>query len=1075
MTKRFFIGILCGAALVASCQKTELQGLGQDLTDVPAMDFMFRTVTEEGMTQTPETKLNIARDLKTNWEENDTLAVYDGRQLRQFFVYEIDQTNQSEASFCGKVAEGATQYHALYPYSAVESFTDGKFIATIPAVQTAAGVEMADPRALLAVAEVSGGDKLAFKNVCGLLKVNVPDAGINQIVIEGAKGEALAGRGTITVGDAPVFTPMDDASKTVTILPPGGEGSSFAAGNYYAAVAPVLFEEGFKITLVRLDEKSGVTSTDQCLEVVRNGGLYLTDAVTSYEWKWVIMTKEQLLAWNNSNDAGSAASQFTWYSNDYVELGADIDMDGEVWIPNVLYGTFDGKGHKIYNLVVDTKQEGHPAQKYASFITYCFGTLKNVVIGSKDGETYDGKSIFLHDPQANDASWAYVGVVGKVSGGKNKDNESVIGHVANVKNFAKLQIASGDSKIKFAVGGIAAMVETTGATIKESYNYGDISVLNEGDPQATTCVIGGITGKFDREGSIINCENHGNIINSHRGVHGIGGIVGNTNARPENITPLIKGTDNYGIITLNNSVTDIFAGGIVGRFSGAIIEDCENNGAFNMVSSDVKLYYGGIAGRFVNDFKNADGNFILKKESKIINCKNNSTALFNYKGNPTVAGNDLRIAGMFNTEGGGTAALTLSGCYNYASYTITHPRIRCLGGIVGGAAAKTMPVTITDCHNYGTFTIAPNGEYGTAVNYAGIAALLYGNGASNTVVTGCTNNAPIIDKMRSTGGHYVGGIVGNLQNGVAVVSCENNAKLEIEQSSGNVLFGGIAGNFQHASRIEECVNNGEIISTYDNVGKKATAQIGGVVGSGGATTGSVYKCVNNAPVMVTHHTSDGFNVVGGIVGRAADLTIEECLNNATATVTSSVTSTNQLTAVGGVLGEPNGKVVVKNNVNYASVTGSNVKGYMYAGGIFGSDCEENLHVANKGAKSVTGNRNYGSVSASSTASPSNNSKYYTANTVNGVAAGGLYGILAQSTGVESDNYNYGNVTATAADSPSNAGAAAGVSNPASDWGCYIGKGVSVNSVLWSESVDAAWVSPLNTRTITATYVDQPTL
>jgi hypothetical protein len=271
------------------------------------------------------------------------------------------------------------------------------------------------------------------------------------------------------------------------------------------------------------------------------------------------------------------------------------------------------------------------------------------------------------------------------------------------------------------------------------------------------------------------------------------------------------------------------------------------------------------------------------------------------------------------------------------------------------------------------------------------------------------------------------------------------------------------------------VNNGEIISIYDNVGKKATAQVGGVVGSGGTTAGSVYvyKCVNNAPVTVTHHTKDGYNLVGGVVGRAADLTVEECVNNAA--VSSSVTSTNQLSAAGGVLGEPNGKVVVKNNINYASVTGANVKGYMYVGGIFGSDCEGNLHLVDKGAKSVTGNKNYGSVSASSSATPSNNSKYYSDNNVNGVAAGGLFGILAQSIGVESDNYNYGNVTATAAGAASNAGAAAGVSNPASDWGCHIGKGVSVNSTPWSESVDDAWVSPLNTKTITATYVDQPTL
>ena len=149
------------------------------------------------------------------------------------------------------------------------------------------------------------------------------------------------------------------------LLPAGGEGKNFAAGDYYAAVAPVLFEEGFKITLVRLDSRSGVTSTDQKLEVVRNGGLYLTDAVTSFEWKWVIMNKEQLLAWNERLSIGSAGNQATWYADDYVELGADIDMDGAVWIPRPLFGTFDGKGHKIYNLVVDTKQEGHPDQKYA--------------------------------------------------------------------------------------------------------------------------------------------------------------------------------------------------------------------------------------------------------------------------------------------------------------------------------------------------------------------------------------------------------------------------------------------------------------------------------------------------------------------------------------------------------------------------------------------------------------------------------------------------------------------------------------------------------------------------------------
>lgn len=1174
MTRKYFIAGLCSLALAASCQKAELQEIEQGQTDVPMVDAEFVSVAEKSLTEAPASKLNIALDLKTYWTPGDEIAVYDGKTLNPFFVHEIDEANPSEASFVGKMAEGSTEFHALYPYSAAESFADGKFIANIPAVQTVAGEGMADPNALLAVAHLSGEGKFAFRNVCGLIKVNVPEGGISQIIIEGAKGEALAGKGTVTVSDAPVFTASEEASTTVTLLPAGGEGKNFAAGDYYAAVAPVLFEEGFKITLVRLDSRSGVTSTDQKLEVVRNGGLYLTDAVTSFEWKWVIMNKEQLLAWNERLSIGSAGNQATWYADDYVELGADIDMDGAVWIPGNLFGTFDGKGHKIYNLVVDTKQEGHPDQKYASFITYNFGTLKNLIIGSKDGETYDGKSMFLHDPQADDGAWAYVGLVGKVSGAKNQAGESVVGKIQNVKNFAKLIIPEGTSKIKFAVGGIASMLEATGATVEGCVNHGDIEILNTGEPAAKTCVIGGLVGKFDYEGAIINCENRGNITNEHIGVRGIGGIIGDTNAKPLDITPTIKGTDNYGAIYLNNSVTEIFAGGIVGRFVGGIIDDCENNGEFHLFSEDVKLYYGGIAGRFVNDIKTEAGAWALTKESKILNCKNNASALFKCD-IKAVAGNDIRLAGMFNTEGNGTAALTLSGCHNYAPFTISHPKIRCLGGIGGGVAAKTMPVTITDCHNHGALTVDVEPQYATAVNYAGIVGLFYGYGVDNSTVTGCTNNGAIVDKMTGTGDHNVAGIIGHLQFGVKISSCTNNARIESDQAVGRAVLGGIVGHALHDNTIEECTNNGDIAilnsaktkiaagiiaydektnngasvtdcvnngsisagstagdsyvsgiaayarwtikgctnngavsltstaggnlvagivasatstSTieecvndvngtvtvdYNKTSVKATALIGGVAGSCSAK--KVYKCENKAAVNVAHHTKDGYSCTGGLVGRAAGTTIEECINHSTGTVTAALTTTNQLAAAGGVLGDANGNVTLKNNANHALVSGSTTKSYIYVGGVLGSDCEGDLHVTTKGAKSITGNKNYGSVRATADAAPADNTKYYPNVKGTGVAAGGLFGITAQSYGIEADNSNYGNVSATANGLSSNAGAAAGVCNTAADWACNVGQGVTVNGVAWSESVDASWICPMTPKTITATYVEQPTL
>ena len=1069
MTRKYFIAGLCSLALAASCQKAELQGPEQGQVDVPMVDAEFVSVAEKSLTEAPASKLNIALDLKTYWTPGDEIAVYDGKLINQFFVHEINEANQSEASVVGKMAEGSTEFHALYPYSAAESFADGKFVANIPAVQTVAGEGMADPQALLAVAHLSGEGKFAFKNVCGLIKVNVPEGGISQIIIEGAKGEALAGKGTVTVSDTPVFTASEEASTTVTLLPAGGEGKNFAAGDYYAAVAPVLFEEGFKITLVRLDSRSGVTSTTQRLEVVRNGGLYLTDAVTTFEWKWVIMNKEQLLAWNSRESIGSATNQATWYSDDYVELGADIDMEGEIWIPRPLFGTFDGKDHKIYNFVVDTKQEGHPDQKYACFITYNYGLLKNLIIGSKDGETYDGKSMFLHDPQANDGAWAYVGLVGKVAGTKNQAEESVVGKIQNVKNFAKLIIPEGTSKIKFAVGGIASMLEVTGATVEGCVNYGDIEVLNTGEPAAKSCVIGGLVGKFDNEGSIINCENRGDITNEHLGVWGLGGIVGDTNAKPRDITPTISGTDNYGAIYLNNSVTELMAGGIVGRFVGGIIDDCENHGEFHFANESVKLYYAGIAGRFVNDLKSGE-NFVLTKESKIINCKNNASALFKSEG-ITVSTQDLRIGGMFNTEGNGTAALTLSGCHNYAPFTITHPRIRCLGGIGGGVAAKTMPLTITDCHNHGALTVNRGATYGTAVCYAGLVGLLYGNGA--TEVTGCTNNADLLDQMAGTSDHMVGGLVGNLQNGVSFSNCVNNNKIACDTPSGNMKVGGLIGSSSNNTNVlEECVNNGEVNVKVEATAKY-TSQVGGLVGSGANI--SLYRCSNTSSVVNYHHQpKDGYNLTGGLVGRLATATLEDCVNSGVQ-VSADVISTNQLTAVGGVIGEPNGNVTLKNNVNYAAVSGSNTQGYMYVGGVFGSDCEGNLHVSGKGAKEVTGNKNYGSVTAFASVAMKNNSKYYPHDAANGVAAGGVFGLAVQSIGIAADNHNYGNVSATANGASANAGAAAGVCNTAADWACNVGKGVTVNGVAWSESVDASWICPMTPKTITATYVEQPTL
>lgn len=1155
MTRKYFIAVLSSIALAASCQKAELQGLEH----LPVEQIEFSAMTEAGSVST---KLSLGVGLKPEWKDADEIAVYDQSKIQQFFVFESEG---SQAKFTGKVTEGATEFSAVYPYSAAKTFADGKFTVEIPAEQVIESGDSADASALLAVAQAArteDGVHLSFKNVCGLIQVKIPESGkICAVVIKGKGEEAIAGEGVVTISDTPSIALAATASKTVT-LRPAGENATFDAGTYYAAVAPVKFAAGFTVSLVRTDGAAGLVGTDLEMEVVRNGGKGLDDIVSISDWSWIIYTKEQLLAWNKGDRKNT----------DYVELGADIDMQGETWVPHAFSGTFDGKGHKIYNFVVDTSSEEYKdvERKYASFITDCSGKLMNLIIGSKDGETYDGVSEFLLNPLEDDANWEYVGVVGKISGSA---------RIENVTNFSKLTIAEGTAGIRFAVGGIAAMINGK-SSIKNCVNNGDINVLNTGTPKSTTCVIGGITGKFDYEGSITDCVNNGDILNKNTGVWAVGGVVGNTNAIPINIAPVITNADNNGKIIMNGGQGVLIAGGIAGALRGGILDGCDNNGVFEL-GYDAQLYYGGIAGRFYNEMKDSENALILKKPTEIKNCSNKEGGTFSWTA--TEGTKDARVGGILgNSEGGGTASLTLSGCKNYADIEISHPRIRAFGGIGGGINLQTCKSTYENCHNYGQLTVtSKTSALGANTNYAGIIGLLYGS-TSGTSVKNCSNNGDVVTKMPTTQEHLNAGIVANLQKNAEIIECTNNGKIEnplnvsaksriggivaISQSlsaggsfkilscvnKGDVItrniqldksLGGIVGYVKVNTTISECANEGDILCLSDIGGAahvggitgysasavgvqkctssgnikyesittgKGTAYVagisalynkgtlseninssdvivnytggakkaivaGGVVGAMESTGQVVSKCENKGKVNL-NYTGDHFVCVAGILGRGVSTTLDQNINHASGAVTINASTSNQLCAAGGIVGDPNGNVVITNNTNYAPVSAVNTHAspYAYAGGIFGSDCEGTLHASGKGASSVSGNVNYGSIYAKTQNTAMVNDTYAGASAAgSAIGSGGLFGITAQSTGIADDNKNFGSVSADNGSLPGNAGAAAGVCNTASAWGCVIGKGVSVNGTPWSEDVTVSWLCPSAVNPLSAIYVDQP--
>jgi hypothetical protein len=157
MTRKYFIAALCSLTLAASCQKAELQGLEQ----LPVEQVEFSAMTEAG---TAPTKLSLGVGLKPVGEEGDEIAVYDNSRIQQFFVFESEG---SQAKFTGKVTEGATEFSAVYPYSAAKTFADGKFTVEIPAEQVVLQAGETDAVQWVSFAQIH--EMIRQKQICSII------------------------------------------------------------------------------------------------------------------------------------------------------------------------------------------------------------------------------------------------------------------------------------------------------------------------------------------------------------------------------------------------------------------------------------------------------------------------------------------------------------------------------------------------------------------------------------------------------------------------------------------------------------------------------------------------------------------------------------------------------------------------------------------------------------------------------------------------------------------------------------------------------------------------------------------
>ncbi len=754
---------------------------------------------------------------------------------------------------------------------------------------------------------------------------------------------------------------------------------------------------GHGVTMVNIEFTANTEGQRSFNLVVSGGGEVKTIPVQQEGRYWLIeiSTAEELLKWNDSMT-----------TKDRVVLMNDINCEGvitsENWTPRQFHGEFFGNGNTIDNFVIEKAG-------FAAFFMKLEGaTVKDLTFGegcsftsiapadgcvyaaSLSGQVRQGTSI------VNVVNKGTVSVREDAESGANGDYLGGIcayfladkpGYMTGCKNYGGLTY-SAVSKGAVYCGGVAGLAATKEAlTMRGCENHG--AVLFAGDNTAAkdinlggitaiantvtfdSCVnlgsvrsnatatatnkgvtnIGGIVGVMNNAcGTITNCVNGSSTDSSKgaltndsptSGVVRMGGFVGSIISKPINVT----GFKNYGPVTNNGAVGNWNTlGGVVG-YAGAITEvntisGCENHGVVTNTEVLSRVSLGGIAGMIQKANTNVTGN-------------TNAGTVTNTGNAPANIGVTLGgIVGRIEASTNGENTLegnTNSGDVLFASASAYDANMLSgVAGILGGHAGNIVSsvyqpctLTIDNCTNTGK--VEKTGAGASNMFVGGIAAFLNGTAKSATHVanvTNCTNNGAVLNGSTGSGNWttYTGGIVGYYHVTGELKGCTNNGSVtntssaQIKNSFVHFRLGGIVGSADNGT-ITDCTNNGEV----KDASETDAGCVGGIVGCATSKPITLTNCDNKKSVTVSFNSaSDPYPMdLGGILGYSSEnVTLDGCDNSGD--VTNNRTTAALNIYMGGLVGQmPDKSLTVKNCTMSGTLTNNASGGKATLGAVVG--------------------------------------------------------------------------------------------------------------------------------------------
>ena len=304
-----------------------------------------------------DTRTYVEDNKYLRWNASDEITVFNGNSYNSHWQFAgEDGANSgkfneiSENSFVTGAPLDLTANYAIYPYNENITITEtGVVSLTLPATQaynhTCANSFGAGTNTMMAVTKNTSDNFLAFKNLCGYLKLKFygNDVTVKSISVKGNNGEKIAGKATVSMayGSEPTITMGDDATDTITIDCGEGVVLSNDAANpttFWVVIPEITFEGGITIEVTDINDQTFTKQTTNAVPIENN--LIQPMAALGVEAAPAGPANNEIWYTN-----GSTTSKTTPYKTN--DFGANIvsntyDTEKKCWVIK-----FDGKVTKI--------------------------------------------------------------------------------------------------------------------------------------------------------------------------------------------------------------------------------------------------------------------------------------------------------------------------------------------------------------------------------------------------------------------------------------------------------------------------------------------------------------------------------------------------------------------------------------------------------------------------------------------------------------------------------------------------------------------------------------------------------